>query len=255
MNVLAISIFMGVYYWFCRLRFGYTFSSALLQPTVIAVFVGLITGEMVLSMQIGAALQLVYLGVTSTPGGNVPSDPALAGCIAIPLGVMANMNPEVAVALAIPFGVAGVFVDQLRRSTNSIWVHLADKYAEEANCNGIMRCAFLYPALMGFLIRFPLVFAINYLGASAAADLLAVIPDWLMHSFEIMGGILPALGFAITIMVIGKKSMIPFFLIGYFAMVYFGDAGLTTMAMAIFGTCFALILRMIMFRKEGVLNE
>lgn len=108
---------------------------------------------------------------------------------------------------------------------------------------------------MGFLIRFPLVFAINYLGASAAADLLAVIPDWLMHSFEIMGGILPALGFAITIMVIGKKSMIPFFLIGYFAMVYFGDAGLTTMAMAIFGTCFALILRMIMFRKEGVLNE
>ena len=38
-------------------------------------------------------------------------------------------------------------------------------------------------------------------------------------------------------------------------MVYFGDAGLTTMAMAIFGTCFALILRMIMFRKEGVLNE
>lgn len=255
MNVLFISIFMGVYYWFCRLRFGYTFSSVMLQPTVIGVFVGLITGNMVLSMQIGAALQLVYLGVTSTPGGNVPSDPALAGCIAIPLGVMANLSPSAAVALAIPFGVAGVFVDQLRRTTNAIWVHMADSYAEKADTGGIMRCAFLYPALMGFLIRFPLVFLINFLGASVAANLLAVIPDWLMHSFEIMGGILPALGFAITIMVIGKKSMIPFFLIGYFAIVYLGSAGVTTMAMAIFGTCFALILRMIMFRKDGVTNE
>ncbi|MFV0380954.1 MAG: PTS mannose/fructose/sorbose/N-acetylgalactosamine transporter subunit IIC [Breznakia sp.] len=251
MNVLFISIFMGVYYWFCRLRFGYTFSSALLQPVVIGVFVGLITGEMKLAMQIGAALQLVYLGVTSTPGGNVPSDPALAGCIAIPLGVMSDMSPEVAVALAIPFGVIGVFVDQLRRITNAVWVHRADNFAEKADCNGIMRCAFLYPALTGFLIRFPFVFLINYLGASVTADLLSALPEWLMHSFEIMGGILPALGFAITIMVIGKKSLIPFFLIGYFMVIY---GGLDVMAMAIFGTCFALIIRMIMFRKEGIEN-
>ena len=37
------------------------------------------------------------------------------------------------------------------------------------------------------------------------------VPAWLSHSFEIMGGILPALGFAITLTVIGKKTLIPFF--------------------------------------------
>ena len=79
MGTMGIAIAMGIYYWFARLRFGYTISSALLQPATIGVFVGLLTGEMVLSMQIGAALQLVYLGVTSTPGGNVPNDPCLAG--------------------------------------------------------------------------------------------------------------------------------------------------------------------------------
>lgn len=68
MSVLGVAIFMGCYYWFCRLRFGYTFSSALLQPVTIAVFVGLITGDMANAMKIGAGLQLVYLGVTSTPG-------------------------------------------------------------------------------------------------------------------------------------------------------------------------------------------
>ena len=122
------------------------------------------------AMKIGAGLQLVYLGVTSTPGGNVPSDPALAGCIAIPLGVAAGMNPETAIALAIPFGVLGVFVDQLRRTTNSIWVHMADKYAEKADTKGIMRAAFLYPAIAGFIILFPIVFIIDYFGVSVAQN-------------------------------------------------------------------------------------
>ena len=70
-NTLLVAILMGAYYWFCRLRFGYTFSSMLLQPVVIGVFVGLITGQMKDAVVIGGAMQLVYLGVTSTPGGNV----------------------------------------------------------------------------------------------------------------------------------------------------------------------------------------
>ncbi len=249
MSVMLLAVCMGVYYWFCRLRFGYTFSSMLLQPVVIGVFVGLLTGNMSDAMKIGAGLQLVYLGVTSTPGGNVPSDPALAGCIAIPLGVMAGMTPEVAIALAIPFGVLGVFVDQLRRSTNAIWVHMADRYAEKADVKGIMRAAFLYPALMGFLIRFPIVFAIDYFGVAAVEELIAVLPEWLMHSFEIMGGILPALGFAITLTVIGKKNLIPFFIIGFFAVMYLN---LGTMAVAIFATCVALLLNLFQLKDEEV---
>lgn len=248
MSTLGIAICMGIYYWIARLRFGYTISSALLQPATIGVFVGLITGQMVTAMEIGAALQLVYLGVTSTPGGNVPNDPALAGCIAIPLGVMSGMSPELAVALAVPFAIIGVFVDQLRRTTNAFWVHLADKYAEDANTAGIYRCAYLYPALMGFVIRFPFVFAIDFLGADWAQGLINALPAVLTHSFEVMGGILPALGFALTIMVIGKKELIPFFFLGYFAVAYLG---IPVMGMAIFGLIIALVLRMIMFPEAA----
>jgi mannose/fructose/N-acetylgalactosamine-specific phosphotransferase system component IIC len=239
---------MGVYYWIARLRFGYTISSALIQPTTIAVFVGLITGQMALSMEIGAALQLVYLGVTSTPGGNVPNDPALAGCVAIPLGVMSGMSPELAVALAIPFGIIGVFVDQLRRTTNSIWIHMADHFAEEANTTGIYACAYLLPALAGFLIRFPFVFVIDYFGVEWANGLIEALPDVLLHSFEVMGGILPALGFALTIMVIGKKELIPFFFLGFFAVAYLD---IPVMGMAIFGLIIAIVLRMIMFPEAS----
>ncbi|HHR4880971.1 TPA: PTS mannose/fructose/sorbose/N-acetylgalactosamine transporter subunit IIC, partial [Salmonella enterica] len=41
MDTLLFASLMGLYYWFARLRLGYTFSAMLLQPVVIAVFVGL----------------------------------------------------------------------------------------------------------------------------------------------------------------------------------------------------------------------
>ncbi len=56
-----------------------------------------------------------------------------------------------------------------------------------------------------------------------------------------MGGILPALGFAITLMVIGKKTMLPFFIAGFFAVQYLK---LDTMAMAIFAICAALLMNL-----------
>lgn len=236
MDTLLFASLMGLYYWFARLRLGYTFSAMLLQPVVVAVFVGLLLGNMPAAMIIGAGMQLVYLGVTSTPGGNVPSDPALAACIAIPIAVKANMDPN----LAIPFGVIGVFLDQLRRTLNAAWVHMADKHAETANMSAIMRCAFLYPALLGLVLRFPVVFAANYIGQNVVESFLKLMPHWLTHSFEIMGGILPALGFAITIMVIGKKSLLPWFIGGFFAVLYLK---VDIMAMAIFGTCVAFLIK------------
>lgn len=248
-NTLLVAVLMGVYYWFCRLRFGYTFSSMLLQPVVIGVFVGVITGEVKDAMIIGGAMQLVYLGVTSTPGGNVPNDPALAGCISIPIGVLSGMSPEVAISLAIPFGVIGAFVDQLRRTTNTIWVHKADKYAEEGNVKGIFSCAYIWPSVVGFIIRFPIVFIIDYFGVDFAKKLLEIIPQWLLNSFEIMGGILPALGFAITLQVIGKKSLLPFFIIGFFMVKY---SAMGIMGVAVFAVSGALLLYLFLFRKEDI---
>ncbi|VBB07192.1 phosphotransferase system sorbose-specific iic subunit [Lucifera butyrica] len=240
MDSLTVAICMGLYYWFARLRFGYTFSGMLLQPVCVAIVVGLLLGDMSKAMIIGAGIQLVYLGVTSTPGGNVPSDPALASCIAIPIAVKTGMEPSLAIALAVPFGVIGVFVDQLRRTINAAWVHMADRYAENGNTGGIYRCAFLYPALAGFVIRFPIVFATTYYGDSVVNSFLALMPKWLTHSFEIMGGFLPALGFAITILVIGKKHLIPFFILGFFAVKFLN---ISVMAAAVFGTCIALLYR------------
>lgn len=247
MENFTIAISMGLLYWFVRLRLGYTFSAMLLQPISIALFTGILYGDVGTAMKIGAAIQLVYLGVTSTPGGNVPSDPALASCVAIPIALQTGLDPTLAVALAVPFGVLGVFLEQLRKTINSTWIHMADKYAENANTKGIYKCAFLYPALVGLILRVPPVFLTTYYGQEVVDRFLKMIPLWLLHSFEIVGGILPALGFAITIMVIGKKHLIPFFILGFFFVKYFH---IDIIGATIFGLCFSLLFIYLSLNKK-----
>lgn len=53
MGVLGVSIIMGLYYWFARLRFGYTFSGMLSQPLGAALVAGLATGKLSEAMVVG----------------------------------------------------------------------------------------------------------------------------------------------------------------------------------------------------------
>ncbi|MDI5536242.1 LysR substrate-binding domain-containing protein, partial [Salmonella enterica subsp. enterica serovar Montevideo] len=57
MDTLLFASLMGLYYWFARLRLGYTFSAMLLQPVVIAVFVGLSKGALTVSLPPSFAIQ------------------------------------------------------------------------------------------------------------------------------------------------------------------------------------------------------
>lgn len=49
---------------------------------------------------------------------------------------------------------------------------------------------------------------------------------------------LPALGFAVTIMVIGKKNLIPYFIIGFALVAY---SGMNTIGVAVLAICIALL--------------
>jgi D-glucosaminate-specific PTS system IIC component len=237
-NTLVLALFTGFWYWLGQSKLGYTFHWWICQPIVMALPIGLILGDVGTAMIIGASIELVYMGMVAA-GSNLPADECLAGLIAIPIALQTGMDPQMAVTFAIPFGVLGVFVDQARRTINAGFAHMADKHAEGANFKGIYFCAFVWPILIGFVLRFPPVFIANYYGASAVESFLNVIPAWVLHGLSVAGGILPALGFAIIIFIIGKAKLLPFFIIGFFLVQYLQ---LNIMAAAIFGTCTALLI-------------
>ena len=233
---LHTAILLGFAFFFCRLGIIYTWpkNSALFG----AMLIGLIMGDLPHAMIIGAAVQAIYMGVIQ-PGGNIPTDEAMATFVAVPIAVQNGMSPGVAVTLAVPVGLLGVLIDYVRRTVNAAWVHMADSSAEKASAGGVMRAHFLYPLIStGLLYVIPVSIAI-YLGPDAVKAFMNAVPDWLMHGLEVTGGILPALGFALTINVIGKKEIIPYFLFGFFLFQYV--SGVNTIGFAIFGAFLAYL--------------
>lgn len=243
---MAVAVFTALWFWFFAGAPGYTIHYVCKQPLVMALPIGLIMGDVTTAITIGAAIELVYVGMVAA-GANIPADECLAGVIAIPMAMQLGVDPSQAVVLAVPFGVLGVFLDQLRRTVNAAWVHKADKLALDADLKGIRNQALIMPMAVGFLMRFPPVFIANLYGASVLEKILKVLPAWVTNGISVTGGLLPALGFAIILFVIGKKSLMPFFFIGFFAVQYLK---INTMAAAVFGICIALLITI--FKREAL---
>lgn len=204
---------------------------------MLAVPIGLIMGDLPNAMIIGASLQMIYLGAIA-PGGTLPSDEALAACIAIPLALEANLEPGIAVTLAVPIGLLGVLIDNLKRTYHSYFIHLADKAVEENNLKKMRRAEFWYPLIVSVPLRVvPAALALAF-GVDAVTAFLNSIPAWATNGLSVAGGLLPALGFAVTIMVIGKKKLLPYFIIGFAIVAY---SGINTIGVAVFAICIALL--------------
>ena len=110
--MLGVSIFTGIYYWIMKTDVGYAFTHAMRQPLFSALFIGLIMGDVKQAVIIGAAVQILYIGLVAA-GSNLPADDCLAGLIAVPIALSAGMTTQQANTLAAPVGELGVFLDQL----------------------------------------------------------------------------------------------------------------------------------------------
>ncbi len=235
---MVMAIVTGLWYWFSAGLAGYTLFRALKSPTFIGFCLGLLWGDPTTGIIAGGSIEVIYLGLVA-PGGNIPSDKALAALVAIPLVLMSDMTIDLAISIAVPVGILGVFINNIRRYTNAFFVHKADEQAAKGNSKAIWHYATLYPLALGFVIRFPIVFVANLYGAELINKLLQIIPEWFLNGMSVMGGLLPALGFATTIFMIGKKEFMPLFFVGFFLIQYFE---ITTMGAAIFGLAAALII-------------
>ncbi len=149
----------------------------------------------------------------------------------------AGMTPELAVTMAIPFGLLGTVTVNIFKMVMTYFVHVADRCAEEANTRKIRLLAFVYPLLVNLPLCVIPVTAIVYLGPDAVRSVLDLIPQAFVHGLSVAGGMLPALGFAMTMRTIGQRNFLHFFIAGFFTVQYFK---LNTVGAAIFGTIIAL---------------
>ena len=225
---------------------GYTAGGIWGDPIVMALIYGIFLGDMEGAMILGAYIQAIYMGQLAA-GGNLPADKGAAGTIVIPIALITGMDTNTAMALAVPLSLLFSMLSIVKYLIDGLFVEPAERHADRADTAGVFRCAFVYPVLCKALLTWPLIFISIYLGNDFVTAVLDAIPAWLSHGLEVTGGMLPALGFGLTIMVIGQAKYIPLFLIGYF-MVQYG--ALSTMACAIFAICVCLFVTF--FRMDVV---
>lgn len=220
------ALLVGLIYWLAMGRANYFFSLMFRQPLLLGVIYGALYGDVHAGLMYGANIQLMYIGVVAA-GGNIPNDPALAASIAIPVAIVNGLDSGAAIAIAVPFGVMGVMVNNLRRTINTMFLATkVDKYIEEGEYKKAHKYQFIIPWLInGVMYAIP-VFLINLIGPTMIQKVIEVIPTWLQNGIANAGNMLPALGFALTLVVMGKQYM-PYFLLGFFIYAITGFSMLT----------------------------
>ncbi|MBO0453723.1 MULTISPECIES: PTS mannose/fructose/sorbose/N-acetylgalactosamine transporter subunit IIC [Enterococcus] len=185
------------------------------KPLVAGLIVGIIMGDVKNGVIIGATINALYIGAV-TPGGAMASDIGIAGYVGTALALSTGVSAEIAVSIAVPLGLIGTFVWQLFATINSFLVHKTDEYAAEGNLRKLTFMTIGLPQIIAFVFRFVPAFLVLYFGASAAQDIVKIIPEWLTAIITVIGGMLPALGMAVLLkMLLTKPSLMGYFILGF----------------------------------------
>jgi PTS system mannose-specific IID component len=184
------------------------------RPLVAGFFVGLILGNPAQGTLIGAAINVPYLGFISA-GGSYPSDVAFAGWVGTTIALAGGLDPASAIAVAVPLGLLGTLIFYGRMAVDAIFAHWADDQAEKANIGGVALMNWLPSQAFLFVISFVPVFLLSLNGPDYVRRALDALPVWMANGLVIAGGILPAIGIALTMRFIFRGSAIPYFFIGF----------------------------------------
>lgn len=241
------AILCGIVYWLAVGNLPFVGLWSLQRPLVCGMITGLILGHPVQGAVIGATINLVYLGFMSA-GGSMPADMALAGILGTAYAIVGGLDTDTALALAVPIGILGTIVWAGRMTFDSFFVHIADNYIEKEEYHKIWRANVLFPQIMCFcMTAIPCALA-AYFGANYIQGILNMLSGKVLTVFQIIGGLMPALGIAITLQYIFKGESRIFLFAGFLLAVY---SGLPLLTLGIIALIVAIVYVQITSANEG----
>lgn len=202
------------------------------RPVVSGLVIGWILHDLPAGLAIGAAFEFIFLGAVPI-GGAQPPNVVVGGIVGVAFGILTHQQAGTTIAIALPFAVGMQALITLLFSLFSPFMHLADRYADQANTRGIEWINYIQ-MIMLFLLYFIIVFLPIYFGAGLAEKVVSALPSRLIKGFSISGGLLPGVGFAILmrIMLTRKEYFMylfaGFILASYLKLPIIAVAGLMT---------------------------
>lgn len=209
-----------------------------LYPIISGFLVALALGSPIEGMKAAAYINLAYLG-WMTVGGTMPGNLPVASVFGTAMTILSGAAPSTAVVFAVPFSLLGILTFQASMSFNALWVHKAEAMLDRGNITGMRMMNYIPSFFVNMVLVGIPAFCMVYFGADFMKNMLTMIPQSLVNAFEVIGGIMPALGIAMLVSFLGKKRLMPFFFLGFFLVSYLN---LGIMAIAVFAVIAAVIM-------------
>jgi mannose/fructose/N-acetylgalactosamine-specific phosphotransferase system component IIC len=232
----AILVALCAYFAGSTWAFGIGFS-VFNRPLILGTLIGLIMGDPIKGMIVGATINVIYLGWISA-GGSAPADIGFAGAIGTAAALTGNLTPEQALAVAVPVGLLGSYASTAMMTLASFFPHWADRYAEEGNTRGVALVNMLPKEILNFPLRTIPVFLVVMYGGNAVAGILAALPKGAITGLSVAGKMLPAVGVAMLLMYMGRAKLMVFYFIGFVMAAY---ASKNLMLAGILGSIMAVL--------------
>lgn len=204
-GLAVMALIVGIDFWLEALF--------IFRPIVVATLTGVILGDLQTGLLVGGLTELAFAGLTPA-GGVQPPNPVLAGVMGVVLAHTTGATPQAAMALALPFSFLMQYIILFFYSAFTVFMGKADKAADDADTATITRINIMATAMVGCAYAV-IVFLCAYVAQEPMKALVSSLPEWLTHGFEVTGGILPAVGFAMLLKVLLKLEYVPYLIIGF----------------------------------------
>ncbi len=207
------------------------------RPIIVCPIVGAILGDLNTGLIAGGMVELAFTGIAPIGGASVP-EALLTSVMTVVFAHITGNNVATSLALAYPFGVLLQFVSTVINTAFTAFNGPADRYAKDGNVKGLLKLCFY-----GIVIYSIIVGVLTFLSVYAAQEPLRVLveamPEWLINGFQVAGGLLPAVGFAMLLRVTLKAKYVPYLLAGFLFATFIQIDNV--LPVAIMGLAFALM--------------
>jgi PTS system mannose-specific IIC component len=216
------------------------------RPLIAGFVTGLIVGDVQTGMLIGGTLELMSLGVYTYGGATVP-DYTVGAILGTYFGKGGNF--DIGIALAVPAALLLTQVDILNRFLNFVYVHKADRYAEEGDDKGFERMMVWTSHIIWGLSRAIPVFLAVAFGEPVVKSVSSFFDTfpWINQGITAAGGLLPAIGFAMLLKILPVEKYPAFLMLGF---VLFAYLKMPLLGIALFGVAVAGIFQYVKYEKK-----
>ncbi len=204
-------------------------------PIITGLLAGICVGNVQLGLSVGSLMLINSLGFYTYGGATIPD--FITGTIfgtVVAAKSSADfdtaLNNGIVVATSISLLMAQM--DVLGRAATTVFQHLAEKALADNNIKKFELDTLLgtlpwilsraVPVFLGLLIIDNVVALANFANSV----------DWIRKGLSVVGGALPAVGFALLLSYMDLKKYWPFFIIGFLMFAY---ANMGTLALALLG--------------------